>query len=365
LVGGGLASVTAAETLRRGGAKGSIAILAAENALPYHRPPLSKDFLVKGPEKTNILIHTDAFYRERDIAIHLGTRVCRVDVDKRTIETEHGTRCRFGKLLIATGASVDELSVPGVDLEGIHYLHTVDHGRALYDDIAHVQRAVVIGASFIGMELAAAFATRGIHTTLIARRELLYSKLGSPEVSRFFAEHYRTRGVELILGDSAERFCGTARVESIVTKAGKVVPCELVAVGIGVRPEVGFLRDSGIALDDGILVNHHLETNQPGIYAAGDVANFYDPITRSRRRSEHWDNAVKQGRVAAWNMLGDRQPWRTLSYFFSDVFDFTFNVVGDTSLAHERIVRRSPEDEAFSVVYLANDQLRGAFLLEI
>jgi NTE family protein len=290
--------------------------------------------------------------------------VCSVDIKRRTIETEQGTEFEFGRLLIATGASVDEISVPGTDLEGIHYLRTVDDGHALYEDIARVQRAVVVGASFIGMELAAAFARRGIRTTLIARRELLYSKLGSPEVSRFFADYYRARGVEVILNDTAERFRGTGRVEAVVTKSGRVVPCELVAVGIGVRPEVGFLRDSGIALDDGILVNQHLETNQPGIYAAGDVANFYDPITRSRRRSEHWDNAVKHGHIAAWNMLGDRQSWRTVSYFFSDVFDLTFNVVGDTEEGDERIVRGSPQDQAFSVLYLAGDKLRGAFLLE-
>ena len=364
LVGGGLASVTAAETLRGGGAEGSIAILTAENTLPYHRPPLSKDFLVKGPEKTNFLIHAQAFYRERDIAVHLAARVCKVDIERRMIETEQGANFRFGKLLIATGASIDELSVPGTNLQGIHYLRTVDDARALYEGIAHIQRAVVIGASFLGMELAAAFASRGIRTTLIARKELLYAKLGSPEVSRFFAEYYRARGVELICRDAVEKFCGTVRVEAVVTKSGKLVPCELVAVGIGVHPEVGFLRDSGIALDDGILVNHHLETNQPGIYAAGDVANYYDPITRSRRRSEHWDNAVKQGRVAAWNMLGDRQSWRTVSYFFSDVFDLTFNVVGDTEEVSERIVRGSPQDEAFSVLYLAANRLCGAFLLD-
>jgi predicted acylesterase/phospholipase RssA len=135
-------------------------------------------------------------------------------------------------------------------------------------------------------------------------------------------------------------------------------------VGIGVHPEVGFLRGSGIALGGGILVNQYLETNQRGIYAAGDVANFYDPITRSRRRSEHWDNAVKQGRIAAWNMLGDRQSWRTVSYFFSEVFDLTFNVVGDTDASSERVIRGSLQDKTFSVLYLAANTLRGAFLLE-
>jgi NADPH-dependent 2,4-dienoyl-CoA reductase/sulfur reductase-like enzyme/predicted acylesterase/phospholipase RssA len=365
LIGGGLASATAAETLRAGGAEGSIAMLAAEATLPYHRPPLSKDFLLKGPEQTNILIHDQAFYRERAIAVHLGARVSCVDIEKRSIETERGIQFRFGKLLIATGASVDRLSVPGANLGAIHYLHTAHDALSLYQGIANVQRAVVIGASFLGMELAAAFATRGIRTTLISREDLLYDKLGSPEVSTFFVAYYRARGVELMLRERVEKFSGTARVEAVVTSSGKVVPCEIVAVAIGVHPEIGFLRNSGIDCDGGIIVNQHLETNQPGIYAAGDVANFYDPIGRSRRRSEHWDNAVKQGRIAAWNMLGERQSWRTVSYFFSDVFDLTFNVVGDTEEARQRIVRGSIEDKAFSVLYLAaNNTLRGAVLLE-
>jgi NADPH-dependent 2,4-dienoyl-CoA reductase/sulfur reductase-like enzyme/predicted acylesterase/phospholipase RssA len=364
LVGGGLTSATAAETLRAGGAEGSIAILSAEATLPYHRPPLSKDFLLKGPEKANILIHDAAFYREREIAIHWGFRVSRVDSEKRTIEMEQGAHFRFGKLLIATGASVDRLSVPGDNLGGIHYLRTTSDALSLYKDLADVQRAVVVGASFLGMELAAAFATRGIHTTLITREDLLYDKLRSPEVSGFFAEYFRARSVELMCREGVESFSGTARVEAVLTSSGNLVPCEIVAVAIGVHPEIGFLHNSGIDVDGGILVNQHLETNQPGIYAAGDVASFYDPISRSRRRSEHWDNAVKQGRIAAWNMLGERQSWRTVSYFFSDVFDLTFNVVGDTEEVRERIVRGSIEDKSFSVLYLADNSLRGAFLLE-
>jgi NADPH-dependent 2,4-dienoyl-CoA reductase/sulfur reductase-like enzyme/predicted acylesterase/phospholipase RssA len=364
LVGGGLASATAAETLRAGGAEGSIAILSAEATLPYHRPPLSKDFLLKGPEKANILIHDEAYYRERDIAVHLGARVALVDSTSRTIETEQGAQFRFAKLLIATGASVDRLSVPGANLSGIHYLRTATDALSLYEGLAHVQRAVVIGASFLGMELAAAFIGRGIHTTLITKEDLLYDKLNSPEVSAFFAQYYHARGVELMCRERIEKFSGSARVESVVTSSGKVLPCEIVAVAIGVHPEIGFLQNSGIDIDGGILVNQHLETNQPGIYAAGDVAHFYDPISRSRRRSEHWDNALKQGRIATWNMLGERQSWRTVSYFFSDVFDLTFNVVGDTEEASERIARGSIQNKPFSVLYLKNNTLRGAFLLE-
>jgi NADPH-dependent 2,4-dienoyl-CoA reductase/sulfur reductase-like enzyme len=322
LLGGGLASATAAETLRAAGAEGSIAILCAETILPYHRPPLSKSFLLNGPDQTTILIHDEAFYRNREIDIHLGARVCRVDVDSRTIETDRD-HFHFGKLLVATGASVDRLAAPGAHLAGIHYLRTVNDALSLYDSILHARRAVVIGASFIGMELAAALVTRGVATTLIAKEDLVYEKLRSPEVSAFFTEYFRQRNVELIFGEEVKEFSGTTQVEAVVTNSGRAVPCDLVAIGIGVHPEIDFLANSGIEIDDGILVNQQLETNRPGIYAAGDVANFYNPIARARYRAEHWDNAVKQGRIAAWNMLGEQQSWRTVSYFFSDVFDFT------------------------------------------
>ena len=255
LLGGGLASATAAETLRAAGAEGSVAIMCAETTLPYHRPPLSKGFVLNGPDQTKILIHDEAFYRDREIGIHLETRVCRVDVDSRTVETDRGAHFRFGKLLIATGASVDKLSGPGANLAGLHYLRTVNDTLSLYQSITHAQRAVVIGASFLGMELAAALATRGVATTLIAREDLLYEKLRSPEVSEFFAEYFRARAIELIFGEEVKEFSGTTRVEGVVTSSGKTVPCDIVAIGIGVHPETGFLADSGIDVDGGIVVN--------------------------------------------------------------------------------------------------------------
>ncbi len=363
LLGGGLASATAAESLRTAGAEGSIAILCAETTLPYHRPPLSKSFLLNSPDQTNVLIHDEAFYRDREIDVHLGARVCRVDVESRIVETDRD-HFRFSKLLIATGASVDRLAAPGAHLRGIHYLRTVNDALSLYESISHARRAVVVGASFIGMELAAALVTRGMATTLIAKEHLLYEKLCSPEVSDFFTGYFRDRNVELLFGEEVKEFSGTTRVEAVITDSGKIVPCDLVAIGIGVHPETAFLDNSGIEISGGILVNQQLETNRPGIYAAGDVANFYNPIARIRYRAEHWDNAVKQGRIAAWNMLGERQSWRTVSYFFSDVFDLTFNVVGSTEQASERILRGPTKEKSFSVLYLDQERLRGAFLLE-
>src|SRR6185437_10417883 len=179
LIGGGLASATAAETLRAAGAQGSIAILGAETTHPYYRPPLSKNFLLNGPDHAKILIHDEAFYRDHAIDIHLETCVRRFDVDSRTIETDRN-QFRFGKLLIATGTAVDRVTAPGAHLAGIHYLRTVNDALSLYEGILHARRAVVIGASFLGMELAAALVTRGVATTLIAREDLVYEKLRSP-----------------------------------------------------------------------------------------------------------------------------------------------------------------------------------------
>jgi NADPH-dependent 2,4-dienoyl-CoA reductase/sulfur reductase-like enzyme len=254
LLGGGLASATAAETLRAAGAEGSIAVLCAETTLPYHRLPLSKGFLLNGPDHANIFIHDEAFYRDREIGIHLGTRVCRVDADGRIVETDRG-HFRFDKLLIAIGSSVDRLAVPGANLPGIHYLRTVDDALSLHESILHAQNAVVF---------AAALATRGIATTVIAKEDLLYDKLRSPEVSEFFAEYFRQRGVELVFGEWVEEFSGTTQVEGVVTGSGRRVPCDIVAIGIGVHPEIGFLGNSGIDVDNGVLVNQHLESNRPG-----------------------------------------------------------------------------------------------------
>src|SRR6476659_9245020 len=355
LVGGGLASATAAETLRAAGAEGRIAILCAESTPPYYRPPLSKEFLLKGPDQTKLLIHDPSFYCYRDIEIHLGSRVHRVDVDSRTIETDGGDHFLFGKLLIATGASLHRLALPGENLEGIHYLRSVNDALSLYQAIAHAQRAIVIGSSFLGMEIAASFATRGLATTLIAKEDLVYEKLRSPEASDFFAEYFRARGVDFIFEEEVRGFWGTTKVEGVVTSSGKRMPCDIVAIGIGVRPEVSFLANSGINVDGGILVDQYLETNRPGIYAAGDVANFYNPIARTRYRAEHWDNAVKQGRLAAWNMLGERQSWRTVSYNFSSVFDVTFNVVGSTEKADERM-----RELSLDTPDIPNEELRRA-----
>lgn len=363
LIGGGLASATAAETLRKEEAKGKIVIISAENSLPYHRPPLSKGFLLGKQKKESILILKESYLREQKIDVMLGTKVLAVHPERNIVETDNAGEFYFKKLLIATGCSPKRLSVPGADLPGIFYLRTIPDAEALKEAMARAKRAVVVGGSFIGMELASSFTKSGIRTSIITQENLLYDRLDSPEVSEFFTKYYRSHGVEVVFGETIKEFRGKDRVESVVTSMGKTFSCDFVAIGMGVTPDIDFLHGSGIKIDDGIVVNECMQTNNPDIYAAGDVANFFDPVFGRHRRIEHWDNAIKQGQIAAKNMIGQSQAYCTISYFFSDVFDLSFDFLGCTMDVDERILRGSIKEKSFAVLYLKDGVLRAMFFL--
>lgn len=263
LIGGGLASATAAEALREEGAEGKIAIISAEDSLPYHRPPLTKGFLLGNQKKEAIFVLKEHYYREQKIDVLLGTRAIAVHPGSKRVETDHPGEFQYNKLLIATGCSLKKLDVPGADLSGIFYLRSIADAEALKRAMSGAKRAVVVGASFIGMELASSFAKSGIRTTIIAQENLVFDKLDSPAISEFFIEYYKSHGVEFVLGETIKEFeakdqagsKGSLQVKSVVTSAAKTFPCDIVAIGIGISPDVDFLRGSGLKLDDGILVN--------------------------------------------------------------------------------------------------------------
>jgi len=222
---------------------------------------------------------------------------------------------------------------------------------------------VVVGGSFLAIELAASLSARGIHVTLVAMEEILLDKLQSRCISDFFNQYYRQHGVEIVVGDEVIGFLGEGRIEGVRTRSGKILPCDLALVATGVAPEVGFLQGSGIEVNDGIVVDRYLQTNLPDIFAAGDVANFFDPVFNVRRRIEHWDNAIKQGRLAAKNMLGQRSPYDEVSYFFCDVFDITFDFFGYPEIADKKIARGSLDDRSFALFYLKEEVPRALFSL--
>jgi NTE family protein len=360
LVGGGLASASAAEALRIEGAKGSILMVGAEDRLPYHRPPLSKRILVSDAPREPPLVLKEADYLDRGIEVLRGTRAIGLVPRDRVLHTDHAGALRYGKLLIATGASPLHLQVPGAHLPGVHYLRSIDDALAIHAAARKGCRAVVIGASFIGMEVSASLKQKDLHVTLVAPRGDVFATLQSSTISRFFCSLQAKRGIEVLAAD-VTALEGKGRVEAVLTSDGRRLRCDLVVAGIGVTPDIDFLAESGIRTDNGVVVDDRLQSSDPDVFAAGDVAAFFDPVFRVRRRVEHWDNAVKQGRLAARNMLGQGLRYDEVSAFFCDVFDISFQFLGMPDGARERIRLGSPDTQAWAEMYLQGQVPRALF----
>jgi NADPH-dependent 2,4-dienoyl-CoA reductase/sulfur reductase-like enzyme/predicted acylesterase/phospholipase RssA len=361
LLGGGLASASAAEALRAEGAKGRILMVSGGNHPPYNRPPLSKQIFRGGQAMEKLLVHTEAYYQAHALDTMLANRAIAVDTTNRIVHTDRMVDIPFDKLLIATGTRPTRVTAPGSTLPGVHYLPTLDDAEALGGDAETARRAVVLGGSFLGVEIAATLASFGIHVVLIEETDLLLPQLAAPELSAFFGRYCAEHGIEARVNDTIVAFDGRDRIATITTRSGETLPCDLAVIAIGVTPNIEFLRGSGIELGDGVVVDEDLETNVAGIFAAGDVASFLDPIFGERRRIEHWDNAVQQGRLAARNMLGQSLRYDAVSYFYSDIWDLNFVFLGSTSDIDERIGRGSLEDRSFALFYLKKGVLRAAF----
>jgi NADPH-dependent 2,4-dienoyl-CoA reductase/sulfur reductase-like enzyme/predicted acylesterase/phospholipase RssA len=361
LIGGGLASATAAETLRDEGASGSIMIISAENTLPYHRPPLSKEFLAEPIEIEKILVKAPVHYRERGIELSLETRALAVDPIARTVRTDRAETLGYTKLLIATGADPIHLIVPGAELSGIFNLRTLGQAEAVRSALKGAKRALIIGASFLGMEVASTLCKKGIAVTIIEKHARAFESLNAPEISEFFAGRFKELGGELITDTDVLAFQGDRQVQSALTSSGRTIPCDMVVIAIGVAPSIAFLASTNIATDNGVIVDRYLRTNYADIFAAGDVANFDDPVFRTRHRVEHWDNAIKQGRLAAKNMLGQRQSYDEVSYFFSECFDANFEFIGSCDGADEQIGRGNLKAKSYARFYLNAGIARALF----
>ncbi|ABC34139.1 FAD-dependent oxidoreductase [Burkholderia thailandensis] len=364
LVGGGIASVTAARTLRGENAPASIAILCGEPVLPYQRPPLSQEFLMGAAQPASIALHDAAFYASQRIDVVLGARAEHLDLAKRIVRASNGGAFRYRKLLIATGASAKVPALPGIGLDGVHVLHTVAQAQALKDATAHARRATVLGGGFLGVEIAATLRALGLQVTLIERAPDVMPTLRAPALASRFEALCKARGIDVLTSREVRRVLGAQRVEAVETSDGGTHPCDLFVAAVGVTPNCGWLDGSGLALGDGIEVDAFLQTADPDVFAAGDVAHFDDPIFGVRRRIEHWDNAVRQGRIVARNMLGYRLPYRDVSIFYGSVFGLSYNLLGYPVGATETIERGSFDDASYTLLYLADDVLRAAFTID-
>ena len=362
LVGGGPACATAADTLRYEGARGSIVIIAAEPHLPYTRPALSKQFLLGTRPRDRLDMFGEDFYRKEQIGLLLATRATAVDPSEHLVQTDAAGDFHYGKLLIATGSRPNRLKIPGGDMPGIFYLRTLEDAEKIKNAAMDGNaRAVIIGGNFIGMEMASTLRQKGLTVTLLVKTNALFDTLQANVLSEFFLNYYRDRGVEILFEDCPSEFQGEDRVHQVITNAGRTIPCDMVVIGIGASPEIEFLNGSEIEVSDGIVVDQYLQASRPDIFAAGDVAVFFDPVFQTRRRVQHWDNAVKQGRLAAKNMLGQRRSYGGVSYFFSDVFDITFEFFGSVKDINERVERGALAKRSFALFYLKDSVPKALF----
>ena len=364
ILGGGMvAGYAAKEFVAQSGKKGELAIVTAENALPYERPPLSKGFLAGKEEASHLHISGAAFYRQHGIAIYRNFQVRKVDLHGRRLRSSSGKVIGFDKLLLATGSTVRRLQVPGANRSEIFYLRQIKDSQAIQAQMKRDKRAVVIGSGFIGMEVASVLASHGVRTTMVFPDDRVWKRLFTPPVSNFFERHFVDRGVTIVKKEKVVAFAHKNRECQVVLASGNEVPTDFIVAGIGVTPAVELFQRTPLETDDGIKVNEFLETGVPGVWAAGDIANYPDQIFHRRRRVEHWDNAVEQGRVAMRNVMGKLQPFIHVPYFFSDVFDLSYEFWGDAD-GHDQVVYRGDmEEKQLSVWWLKNQKLCAALIM--
>lgn len=364
ILGGGMVAGYAAKQLvELGLPKGELTILSADNAVPYERPPLSKGFLAGKDTEDAIRINAEDFYQANGIEIRLECEVANLDAKDKRLILKNGDEFQFRKLIIATGARPRTLNIPGSTLQNLFYLRSLNNSKTIRAAAEKARHAVVIGGGFIGMEVASVLAQKGIEVALVLSDDRVFKRLFSPEMSSFFESYYTARGVRLLKSTSVTEFRGDGTVKSAVLKNGQTLPCDLVVAGIGVQPSIEVVKNSGLDLDDGILVNEYLQTSRPDIWAGGDVANYHDVLFGKRRRVEHWDNAVSQGQYCARSLIGDKNPFRHVPYFFSDVFDLSYEYWGDSSDADQVIHRGDLSSNSFSVWWLRQERVVAAFTM--
>lgn len=364
IVGAGLAGASAVEGIRELDPTAPIVLIGAEPDLPYNRPPLSKG-LWTGKEKLEaIFVHDRKFYEDHSVTLALGSAVTRLDSQNHTLSDSRGQTYRYEKLLLATGGAPRRLAIPGGDLEGISYFRTLADFRFLHGQAAPGRSAVVIGGGFIGSEIAAAMSMNKLNVTMVFPDQHLCARVFPESLGKAMVQMYQSKGVTILSGDAPTAIERQGNQFLIQTRAGQQIRSDLLAVGIGIAPDTELARAAGLTVGNGIEVNAQLQTSHPDIYAAGDNALYPDPIL-GRRRVEHWDNARNQGKQAGRNLAGAKEPYAYMPFFFSDLFDFGYEAVGEVNSRLQAFADWQEENRTGVIYYLSDNRVRGVMLCNV
>ena len=329
IVGASLAGAKAAETLRAEGFTGRVVLVGEESELPYERPPLSKGYLLGTEDRDKAFVHDRPWYVQQRIELRTGQRAEELDPVAHTVTLTAGERLEYDELLLTTGSVVRHLAVPGADLAGVHYLRRIEHADTLREVLVEGAQVVVVGGGWIGLEVTAAARTHGAAVTLVETARLPLQRVLGDELAQVFTDMHREHEVDVRHATGVREITGRGgRVAAVTLDDGTSVPADAVVVGIGITPAVELAASAGLAVDNGVLVDTALRTSDPAIYAAGDVANAYNPLLERRIRVEHWANALNGGPAAARSMLGQEVVFDAVPYFFTDQYDLGMEYSG-------------------------------------
>jgi len=367
IVGAGLAGAKAAETLREEGFDGPVVLVAGEPEVPYERPPLSKDYLLGKADRESPRVHPADWYGEHDVDLRTGVRGTSLDPAAHRLTLDTGEELPYAKLLLATGSSVRRLPVPGADLDGVRYLRTfADSDRLLADLSGGGRRVVVVGAGWIGLEVAAAARHHGNDVTIVEPQPTpLHAVLG-PEMGRVFARLHRDHGVDLFTDTVVREVRGAGgRVGSVVTDRHAGLPADLVVVGIGATPNVEIAASAGLEVDNGVVTDEALRASAPDVFAAGDVASSFHPLYGRYVRVEHWANALHGGPAAARSMLGQAVSHDRVPYFFTDQYDLGMEYSGLGGPADSVVTRGDPDGGEFIAFWLHDGRVTAGMNVNV
>ncbi len=365
IVGGGLAGVSAIKGIRELDQKGSILLISAEEHLPYDRPPLSKKLWLGAEKLEDISLHSSEYYEKNGVHLLLGHSVVSLDRNEKSLTVADKENYRYEKLLLAMGGTPRKMSIPGGDLKGLYHYRYLNDYLSLAKEVAANKRALVIGGGFIGSEMAAALATHHLAVTLLFPEEYICKRVFPESLGAAIGKKFGERGIEVRSGDLPVSIEKNGPVYKTHTKKGNIIESDLIVVGIGLLPSDGLAKEAGLKTDNGIIVDDQLRTLDGSIYAAGDIARFPYSTFHRLARIEHQDNALRQGHLAGRNMAGATESYTHMPFFYSDLFEFGYEAVGDVNSELEIIADWQVENETGVICYLKDDRVQGVMLCNV